>query len=158
MLLSLPSPVPRKGQKIYKADIWEHNRQARENEQAFASLVPALARQHRPANQAQSTPTDAQMQMNTRRVASLEIIPHLKHLLQSTFVRSLPPFATALVQDLSSLAILKATENTSGVLDEHDIGGDDDNDDEPSTAHNAEQSSINTDDWFLDEDDIDDHA
>lgn len=45
-LLSLPSPVQRRGQKMYKSELWETQRKARENMDRISDWMTSFSRHH----------------------------------------------------------------------------------------------------------------
>lgn len=44
--MSLPSPVQRRGQKMYKSELWETQRKARENMDRIGDWMAVLSKSH----------------------------------------------------------------------------------------------------------------
>lgn len=171
--MSLPSPVPRRNQKMYKADLWDRTRKMRENELAVATLVLAFAKTHRPlqppSNRESATreneEIDDKTQLSTTRVVGQEIVPFLKLLEPASYGGDLPVFATNLIKELSQLEALENVGHVSGILGEHDMDQDDEEGQAATSAPSVdagvtdevvEAAELQEDkgEWFLDEDDI----
>lgn len=125
--MSLPSPVPRKGQKMFKADMWDRNRKMRENHQALASIATAYGQTFKPLSsfitvdeRRREQESSASLTRPTQRLLSRDLVPYFKLVSPTTLNSFLPPYAVTLAQSLSYVA-LESRTTTSGLLDEHEV-------------------------------------
>ena len=126
-IMSLPSPVPRRGQRMTKAVVWERNRVQRERMATVPELILGLSR-------ATETSLIAQSALLNDGVPYLALAAA-----RSAAVRqSLPTHCLALIRDLAAFPTVGAVERSAragAALDETDLDMD-------SAAADADASGV----------------
>jgi cell cycle checkpoint protein len=141
MMMSLPAPVPRKGQKMFKAELWERNRKMRDNAASVHTLVPALSR-------AYGKSTDNPPGLTTRRILVNELLAYPSLIAKSGQLDELPAHVLALAKELSTF---KNLHSSLQVMDEDELEKAEDGDvGLPGAADGAEDEEL----LYLPEDDI----
>lgn len=138
MLMSLPSPVPRNGQKMFKAESWEKGRKQRENEENIADLVadigscllqPLLNLREEETDLVEDEAESVSVTLPTRAALVHDLIPFLP-LLGKEVLRALPTHAASIVREL---AIFPKPQATRGKLMDEDYVGEDEEGDTADT-------------------------
>lgn len=132
MLMSLPAPVPRRGQRMFKAEAWDRNRRQRENEQNIADLVSDVGSSLlQPLLQLDREEDDdgdgMSITLPTRAALIYDLVPYLP-LLGRKVLSSLPNHSAAIVKEL---AVFPPPQKARGnIMDEDYVGEDEDEADE----------------------------
>ncbi|GAA99872.1 uncharacterized protein L969DRAFT_91813 [Mixia osmundae IAM 14324] len=132
MAISLPCPVPRRGQKLYKAKIWEVQKEARENGEAMIDLSVRVMREA-----ATRDPLRASAHQDLKTLASITL----------PYMAKIGGTSNAQTNALHALTTFTTATDHETTLDERDMASDDEDLIEPIVAQQiVEQPALDLED------------